>query len=68
MTKLAYTVQQVAEMLGISYDATRRLINTGKLRARNTGKRYIIPQSAIDEYLAGSDDPIQHPESLRRSA
>lgn len=65
---LAYNVRTVARMLGISYDATRRLIHAGKLRARSTGKQYIIPASAVEEYLAGSDEPIQHPDSLRRSA
>lgn len=72
---LAFTVAEAAVMLGFckpdsarnvkhaAAERVRRLIATGKMRARSTGASYIIPGSAINEYLDGSDEPIKHPDS-----
>ncbi|MCI2420729.1 excisionase family DNA-binding protein [Saccharopolyspora sp. K220] len=60
----AVTVAGAAEQLCLSAWQVRKLIKDGKLRARNTGKAYIIPVAAINEFLAGSDDPIRHPDSI----
>jgi excisionase family DNA binding protein len=56
--RLAYSTTEVAATLGITGSQVRHLIRTGKLRARNTGKAYIVPASALDEYLAGADEPM----------
>jgi excisionase family DNA binding protein len=63
LQQVAYSVDETAVLLGISVYAVRRLITSEKLRARCTGKRYIIPGAAIADFLAGSDEPMQHPES-----
>lgn len=63
VVEVAYTVRDVATFLGISYYATQRLIASGKLRSRNTGRAYIVPGSAIHDYLDGTDAPIQHKDS-----
>lgn len=65
---LAHTVQQVAGMLGLSDKQVRNLIQAGKLRTRSTGRRYLIPDSALHEYLDGADDPIAHPDSMGRAS
>jgi hypothetical protein len=73
--QMAYSVAEVAIMLGFCTEdspdnvkvsantRTRRLIRSGQLRARTTGAAYIIPGSAVADYLDGSDDPIKHPDS-----
>lgn len=57
-TLKAYTTDEVASILSLSVPQVRRLIQAGKLRARNTGKTYRIAEDAIREYLAGSDTPL----------
>lgn len=67
--QLAFSPLEVAVMLGLKPTdseggrAVRRLIQSGKLRARQTGARYMIPGDAVREYLEGNDEPIKHPES-----
>jgi excisionase family DNA binding protein len=61
----AYSLNEVAIILREITDDGRpkywtvgRLIKAGKLRARNTGKHYRVPGSAILEYLEGFDEPL----------
>ncbi|QIZ38573.1 helix-turn-helix domain-containing protein [Saccharopolyspora sp. ASAGF58] len=61
--RAAVTVRVAATMLSLSPWQVRKLIADGRLRARNTGKAYIISVHAIDEFLAGSDAPMRHPDS-----
>ena len=67
---LAYTISQIVErkLLPLSKRQITRLINIGRLRAINTGHMYIVPRSALEEFLASSDEPIHHPDSFPRSA
>ncbi|GGM52980.1 hypothetical protein GCM10012275_24960 [Longimycelium tulufanense] len=58
LPQLAYSTVDVAKILGLTDGQVRNLCRTRKLRSRHTGKQYVIPKSAIEEYLAGSDDPI----------
>lgn len=60
---VAVNVVTAAKMLGLTPWQVRKLIQDGKLRARTTGKSYIIALSAIEEFLAGSDEPMRHQES-----
>jgi hypothetical protein len=57
-TVRAYNTTQVATILGVRPWQVRNLIRTRQLRARSTGAQYIVPVSAVEEYLAGGDDPI----------
>ncbi|MGW1675964.1 hypothetical protein [Saccharopolyspora sp. NPDC002376] len=60
----AVNVAVATKMLGLANEwATRRLIKAGKIRVRSTGRQYIIPIKAIEEFLAGDDGPMRHPES-----
>lgn len=70
LAQLAYDTTETAHMLGMQPWNVRELCRSGRLRYRHTGRRYIIPRSAIEEFLSGSDDPIAHPDSTsgRRSA
>lgn len=63
LARVAYTTADTAVFLGIDVQAVRRLIASGKLRARHTGKAYIVPGAAIIDFLNGHDEPMQHRES-----
>ena len=43
-----YTAEEVAELLRCSPGGVRSMIRRGKLRAIKVGRRYLIPESAVD--------------------
>jgi excisionase family DNA binding protein len=45
------TLRDAADALGISEVSARRWVKSGKLRASQPGKKYLIPPSAIEELL-----------------
>ena len=61
-----YTIKQIMEVLPLSYAFLIELIHSGKLRAYKCGRRYIIPQDALEEFLAASrlDKAYEHTEQL----
>lgn len=61
-----YTIKQIMEVLPLSYAFLIELIHSGKLRAYKCGRRYIIPQDALEEFLAASrlDKADEHTEQL----
>lgn len=50
--KLAYTVAEAAEQLGVSPETVRREIDEGKIRAARIRGRVAIPHAALEEALA----------------
>ncbi|MGI5223766.1 helix-turn-helix domain-containing protein [Actinoallomurus sp. CA-142502] len=50
--RLALTVEQAAEMLGIGRDRVYNLLRTGQLESIKIGKLRRIPRSALDSYIA----------------
>jgi excisionase family DNA binding protein len=54
----AFTTSEVANQIGLTPAQVRHLIRRGKLRARTTGKCYIIPRDSLDEYLGGENELI----------
>lgn len=50
-----YTLQEVAELLGIHYQTVRKLIQNGKLKAKKIGKGYIVTSENLKQYI-NSDD------------
>jgi excisionase family DNA binding protein len=51
--KLVYTVDEVAELLGLSRGLTYDLIRAGTIPAERLGRRWIIPRARLDAWLAG---------------
>ncbi len=49
-----YAVEEVAELLHISPGGVRAMIRRGELRFVKIGRRYLIPESAIDELGFGA--------------
>ena len=48
-----YTVQEVADYLGLSRKTIYRYLKAGKLKAKKVGAEYRITQSQLDELLNG---------------
>lgn len=48
---LAYSPEQVAQVLGISRTAVYALLARGEIKSLRIGKRRRIPVSAVTEYL-----------------
>ncbi len=52
MQRDTYTVDEVAERLGIGRNAAYEAIRRGELPALRIGKRIIVPRAALDRLLA----------------
>ena len=51
MTENYLTVEEVAETLRITRRAVQAMCRNGRIGSTNAGKRYLIPQESLDEYL-----------------
>jgi len=49
--KLAYSMQETADMLGISYFTVHRLLKRGLLRSSSALRHKLIPRSEIERFL-----------------
>lgn len=49
MIEQHYTVKEVHEKTKLSKKQLYRLINLGKLKAKTTGKRFVIPESSLQD-------------------
>ena len=57
--RLTRTVEEVAELLGVSRAKAYQCVRTGELRAVHLGRRIVVPLAAIEELLAGSSADIE---------
>lgn len=59
-TRLAYTRQEAAEVMGVKLDTIRRAINSGKLRAKKTGSggggNYLISEDQLRAWFETLED------------
>ena len=51
--RLVYTVQEVAEMLGLALSGTYTLIREGTIPALKIGGRWVIPKARFHNWLDG---------------
>jgi len=49
--RLAYTISETAELLGVSYHSVFRLIHTGKLRSIKIIGKHLIPVAELHRIL-----------------
>ena len=49
------SLQDAADALGVSEVTARRWVKSGKLKAYQPGRRYLIPRSAVDDLLRPSE-------------
>ena len=52
------SLQDAADALGISEVTARRWVKSGKLKASQPGRRYLIPRSAVDALLKPSEGSL----------
>jgi excisionase family DNA binding protein len=51
--RLAYSVDEAAEVIGVSRDHIYDLLRTGLLRSVKSGRRRLITKGQLEAYLAG---------------
>ena len=56
-TRVAYSIEEAASLLGLSARTVRRLVWSGELHALRSGRRVLIEPSAITDFL-GALDPV----------
>ena len=49
--KLAYSIEEAAEMLSIKRDSLYELLNTNKLRSFKVGARRLIARRHLEEFI-----------------
>ena len=54
--KVAYSISEAMQVLGVSRSFVMKLLQTGKLRSVKVGRRRLIPRAAIDDLLSGDQD------------
>lgn len=61
-TRVTYTVNEVATLLGISRANTYVLLKSGEIPARRLGSRWIIPRHRFHDWLDTQclDNPADH--------
>ena len=50
--RLTLTVQEVADLIGISKPIAYGLINDGSIRSIRIGRKILVPRQAVTDYLA----------------
>ena len=55
-----YSLEEVAELLGVNYQLIYRLVRAGDLPALKIGRIYRITQAGLDEYLAAQNTQAAH--------
>lgn len=53
ITKLAYTLKEVAEITGLSKGFLHKLLNEGQLTRRKVGKRTLVLHGDLELFLRG---------------
>lgn len=53
-TRATYTVEETAEKLGVSRNATYEALKRGDLPSIRVGRRILVPAAALDRLLAGA--------------
>lgn len=48
---LVVTVEDLARLLAIGRNTAYLLVRSGKIRSIKVGRRYLIPKTAVEEYL-----------------
>ena len=54
LPRLAFTMRETAEILGVSYITVHRLLKRGKLRASDAIRNKVIPRTEIEKFLRES--------------
>ena len=55
-----YSLEEVAELLGVNYQLIYRLVRAGDLPALKIGRIYRVTQAGLDEYLQAQNTQAAH--------
>ncbi len=56
-TKMIYTAEETAKLLGVGMNKIYELLMAGKLPSRRIGRKYLIPKAALEKWL--NNEPIR---------
>jgi excisionase family DNA binding protein len=54
LPRLAFTMRETAEIIGVSYITVHRLLKRGKLRSSDAIRNKVIPRTEIERFLKES--------------
>lgn len=57
-----YTIPETAALLGIGTRLAYELARKGELPARRLGTRWVVPVSALEQFLAETGEPVVGPQ------
>jgi excisionase family DNA binding protein len=60
------SLREAADALGVSEVTARRWVKSGKLKAYQPGRKYLIPRSAIDALLESESGKVHAPSSQEK--
>ena len=49
--RATFTAQELADLLGVSLVMVYRMLKNGEIPRRRAGRKYIIPRSAVEDWL-----------------
>ena len=61
MDRWTVTVEEAAQMLGISRSSAYECVRRGELRALRLGRRLVVPRAALVELLGSSEPAVPGP-------
>ena len=61
MDRWTVTVEEAAQMLGISRSSAYECVRRGELRALRLGRRLVVPRAALEELLGGTPAVLPNP-------
>jgi len=67
MDRRTMTVEEAAQMLGISRSSAYECVRRGELRALRLGRRLVVPRDALEELLASNQEVPTLPQVLPRT-
>lgn len=56
-TPLVYTVREVMSVLQLSRNSVHTLLRTGELSSLRLGRKWLVPRSAVQDYLRRQAGP-----------
>lgn len=58
MERLAYSIQEFADALGVSRDLVNDMLKLGQVKSLKAGNRRLIPAAAVKEYLDTASNQV----------
>jgi excisionase family DNA binding protein len=59
---LAYTVEEVARLLGLSKNLAYEAVNLGQIPSVRIGRRLVVPKAALEKLLSAASEKVLSPK------